>query len=49
MTPRTWNYLDSELSYEHFSDANGSIFQKLKMKKIAFKVMAAILIESSLY
>ena len=39
MTPRTCNYVDPELSYDHFSDANGSIFQKIKMGKIGFKVM----------
>ena len=29
MTPRTWNYIDPKLSYDHFSDVNGSIFQKI--------------------
>ena len=40
MTPRTLNfmYLDSKLSYDHFTDANGSILQKLKMVKTGFKV-----------
>ena len=28
MTSRTSNYADPELSYDHFTDANGSIFQK---------------------
>ena len=42
MTPSTLNYLDQELSYNHFSDANGSIFQKIKMEKIGFKNMATI-------
>ena len=32
MTPRTWNYLDFELSYDHFSDADGTILQKLALK-----------------
>ena len=30
MTPRTRHYVDPELSYDHFSDVNGSIFQKNK-------------------
>ena len=34
MTPRAWNYVYPELSYDHFSDANETIFQKLKMEKI---------------
>ena len=38
MTPRTWNYADRELSYDHFSDAYGSIFQKIEMEKIGFKL-----------
>ena len=42
MTPRTWNYLDSELSYDQFSDTNRSIFQKIKMEKIGLKFMAKI-------
>ena len=42
MTPRTYNYGDPELSYDHFSDVNGSIFQKIKMEKIGFKVMAKL-------
>ena len=42
MTPRTWNYVGSELSYDHFSDVNGSIFQKIKMEKIGFKFMAKL-------
>ena len=39
MTPRTLNYVDLELSYDHISDVNRSIFQKIKMEKIGFKVM----------
>ena len=42
MTARTSNYVDPELSYDHFSDVNGSIFQKIKMEKIGFKVMAKL-------
>ena len=40
MTPRTKNYVDTGLSYDHFSDANRSIFKKTKMEKIGFEVMA---------
>ena len=36
MTPKTCNYVDLELSYDHFSDANGSISKKMK-KKLALK------------
>ena len=36
------NYVDLELSYDHFSDANWSIFQNMKREKIGFKVMAQI-------
>ena len=38
MTPRTYNYVDTGLSSDHFSDANWSIFKKIKMEKIGFKV-----------
>ena len=33
-------------SFEHFNDANGSIFQNLKMANIGFQVMAPSLIET---
>ena len=49
MTPNTYDYDNPELSYDNFSDANGSIFRKLKMEKIGFKVMATIFSVSSLY
>ena len=39
---RTINYVVPELSYNHFSDAHRSIFQKIKMEKIGFKVMAKL-------
>ena len=42
MTPRTLNYVDPELSYDHFSEANGLIFQKMKMEKIGFKAWQKI-------
>ena len=42
MTPRTLNYVDPELSYDYFFDVNGSIFKKIKMEKIGFKVMAKL-------
>ena len=34
--------------YDHFSEADGSIFYELKMEKIGFKVMAISLIASFL-
>ena len=40
------NYNIELMSYDHFSDGNRTIFQKLKMEKISFKVIATILIVS---
>ena len=45
MTMRT-SYFYLDLSY---SDVNGTQFQKLKIEKLVFKVMATILIVSYLY
>ena len=36
------HFKHKELSYDHFSGADGSIYQILKMEKIGFKVMATI-------
>ena len=35
-------FVDPEHSYDHFSDTNGSIFQKIKLEKIGLEVMAKI-------
>ena len=34
MTPKTLNYVDSDTSCDHSSEANVSIFQKIKIEKI---------------
>ena len=45
MTPRTWNYVDPELSYDHFSDTNRTIFiMEIKMEKIGFYNSAKIVL-----
>ena len=42
MTQTTSHSPDPEQSCDHFGAANGAIFQKIKMEKIVFKVMATI-------
>ena len=48
MTPRTLNYFDPELRYDHFSDVNESIFKKNKNGEHWLRSHGKTLIVSSL-